>query len=371
LLKITSIETIPVCVPIRKEIAIRSGRGGSHIHSPFLLIKIHTNEGITGLGEVSCTPRWSGEDSHTAAHFIKDYFAPLLVGETFSNPDATIARISHVVAGNYFTKAAIEMALWDIAGKAAQVPVYKLLGGKARETIPTKWSISGVQPSRAAEIAEWAFQQGFRCMKVKVGIDPDEDIARVRAVRNAVGPEVKLGVDANGGWNAGVVPSMIDRLQEFGIYFVEQPVAAQEIVAMSRIRENSPVPIIADESIYTEADARNLAELKACDAFSAYIGKAGGISGARAVAEVAAKNSLGCTIGSNLELGIGSAAMLHLATAVSGINAEDFPCDIIGPFFYEDELLMNPLELTPGFARVPELPGLGIALNDKAVAKWS
>ena len=123
-MKITRIETIPVRVPIKPELAIRSGRGGSHMVSPFLLVKIHTDEGIIGLGEASCTPRWSGEDQVTAAHFIDTYFAPLLVGEAVDDIARLSAKFGSAVAGNYFTKAAIEMALWDIAGKAQDKPVW-------------------------------------------------------------------------------------------------------------------------------------------------------------------------------------------------------------------------------------------------------
>src|SRR5437868_10928774 len=135
-MKITRLETIPVRVPIKPALAIRGGRGLSHSVSPFLLVRIHTYEGIVGVGEASCTPRWSGEDQVTAAHFINTYFAPLLVGETLretADVDRLTTNYSFPVAGNYFTKAGIEMALWDLLGKSLNKPVYELLGGKARE----------------------------------------------------------------------------------------------------------------------------------------------------------------------------------------------------------------------------------------------
>src|SRR2546421_9131626 len=115
-MKITRIETIPIQVPIKPEFAIRSGRGGSHIVSPFLLVKVHTDAAIIGLGEVSCTPRCSGEDQVSAAHFIKTYLAPLMEGENPLDVDRLTAKFRLGVAGNFFTKSGIEMALWDIAG---------------------------------------------------------------------------------------------------------------------------------------------------------------------------------------------------------------------------------------------------------------
>src|SRR5438093_1168275 len=172
-MKITRIETIPIRVPLKDEFAIRSGRGGSHTVSPFLLVRVHTDAGIIGLGEASCTPRWSGEDQVTGAHLIHAYLEPLLVGEDPTQVPALTSRFRLAFAGNYFTKAAVEMALWDIAGKAAGQPIYELLGGRVREFVPTKWSVSGVEPEKAAEIARWAAGKGCEAMKVKVGLDPD------------------------------------------------------------------------------------------------------------------------------------------------------------------------------------------------------
>src|SRR6476659_5620517 len=134
-MKISRIETIPVRVPIKPALAIRGGRGLSHSVSPFLLVKVHTYEGIFGVGEASCTARWSGEDQITAAHFVNAYFAPLLVGEklTLDDIERVSARFTAAVAGNYFTKACVEMALWDIVGKALGKPVWEIAGSKGQE----------------------------------------------------------------------------------------------------------------------------------------------------------------------------------------------------------------------------------------------
>lgn len=369
---ITAIETIPIRVPIKAELAIRSGRGGAHLVSPFLLVKVHTDAGLTGIGEVSCTPRWSGEDQVSAAHFINTYFAPALIGEDPADVETVTKKFATTVAGNPFTKSGIEMALWDLRGKAEGLPVYKLLGGAVREFVPTKWSVSGVEPARAAEIARWAVGQGFTRMKVKVGIDPDSDVARVRAVRDAIGPHVKLGVDANGGWpTADVAIDTAKRLRDAAdIYFVEQPVPPGDNDALAAVRKAVGLPLIADESVYTLQDARMLARDQAADVFSIYVGKAGGIAPARAIAAFARSIGLACTIGSNLELGVGSAAMTHLAIATPGIDAETYPCDIIGPLFYEDDIVREPLPIVPGWARVNDRPGLGVELDDEKVERY-
>ena len=368
-MKITGVESIPVRVPIREHLAIRA-KGGFHSVSPFLLVRITTDEGITGLGEVSCTPRWSGEDQVTAAHFIDTILAPLVTGHDPRN----IERLSHAagraLAGHPFTKAALEMAMWDILGKAAGLPVYRLLGGPVREFVPTKWSISGLEPPRAAEIAAWAVEQGFRTMKVKVGIDPDHDVARVRAVREAIGSDVRLGVDANGAWDVSTAIRLVNKLREFDIYFVEQPVPPGDPNWLAEVRARVGIPVIADESVYTAHDALSILRAGAADTLSIYVGKAGGIGPARKIAAVAEAAMAGCTVGSNLEMGVGSAAMIHLAMATTGITADQYPCDIIGPMFYTDELLAEPLPITGGKARPHERPGLGVELDEAKVQRY-
>ena len=327
--------------------------------------------GFIGLGEVSCTPRWSGEDQFSAAHFIQTYLAPLLQNEDPSQIEALTAKLRLGVAGNFFTKAGIEMALWDLLGKSQGKPVYELLGGAVREFVPTKWSVSGVVPERAAEIARWAVQEGFAAMKVKVGIDPDGDVARVKAVRDAVGPNIKLGVDANGGWTKDTAVKTIERLYQSNIYFTEQPLSPDDDVSLPEVRKQIRIPIITDESVYTLRDAMVLARLQAADVFSIYVGKAGGIGPARKIAAFAESAGLKCTVGSNLELGIGSAAMIHLAIATRGIAAEEYPCDIIGPMFYQDDVITEPLPIPrAGQARANDHSGLGVELDDGKVEKY-
>jgi muconate cycloisomerase len=263
------------------------------------------------------------------------------------------------------------MALWDLLGKALRKPVYELLGGLVRDSVRTKWSVSGSEPERAVEIARGAIARGFTAMKVKVGLGPDADVARVRAVREAIGPNIKLGVDANGGWpTAEVAIDTIRRLcQAANIAFAEQPVPAGDHEEMAAVRRQIDVPVIADESLYLLADAQALVRTKACDVFSIYIGKAGGIGPAKTIADFAAAQAIACTIGSNLELGVGAAAQLHLAAAHAAITSDEYPCDIIGPHYYEDDILKRPLDLASGRAIPASQPGLGVELDDAKVEK--
>ena len=369
-MKIRSIETIPVSVPIQSQFVIR-GSLGLHAESPFLMLRVHTDEGIVGLGEVSCTPVWSGEDSVTAAHIISNFLEPAIKGEDPRDIERLTAKMRRAVAGHPFTKSGIEIALWDILGKSCGLPVYRLLGGAVRETIPIKMSVSGVGPDRAAEIASWAMAKGLTALKVKVGMEPESDIERVKAVRAAIGPNVRLGIDANGGWSARVAIQTIRRLSaECNIYFAEQPVAPLDLQWMVDVRSNVTVPVMADESCYTLQDAMAIARAGAADILSVYVGKGGGIGPARKITAVAEAAGLTCTVGSNLELGVASAAMAHLAAASPGIGAEDFPCDILGPLAYEHDLLAEPIVFENGAVRVPSGPGLGIELDEAMLSRY-
>jgi L-alanine-DL-glutamate epimerase-like enolase superfamily enzyme len=369
-MKILAIETIPVRVPIRPEFVIR-GSLGIHAESPFVILRVQTDEGVTGLGEVSCTPVWSGEDSVTAVHVIRDFLEPAVVGEDPRDVERLTVKMRRAIAGHLFTKAGIEIALWDILGKACGMPIFRLLGGAVRERIPIKMSVSGVGPERAAEIASWAMAKGLKALKVKVGIEPESDIERVKAVRSAIGPNTRLGIDANGGWSVrAAIPTIRRMVESCGIYFAEQPVAPLDLQWMAEVRSRVSVPVMADESCYTLQDAMAITRAGAADVLSVYIGKGGGMGPARKIAAVAEAAGLTCTVGSNLELGVASAAMAHLAAATTGIGAEEFPCDILGPLAYEHDLLAEPMEFSDGAIRVPSGPGLGIEIDEGILARY-
>jgi muconate cycloisomerase len=368
-MKITGIDTTPVNVPIDPARATVGGRG-AHTESPFLIVEVRTDEGITGLGEVSCTPLWSGEDQVTAAHFVRTVLAPLLVGEDPRDRTRLATLMARTLANNPFTRAGIEIALWDIAGKAAGVPVHQLLGGSVRDSVRTKYSVSGLEPSKAAALAAWAVEQGFTAMKVKVGIDLANDVERVRGVREAIGPDVLLGVDANGGWSPSEAVQALPRLEDLGVAFVEQPVPAGDARWLARVRQAAHVPVVADESVSTAHDALDLVAHDAADVFSVYVGMGGGIAEAAAVATVAQAGKLACTVGSNLELGIAQAAMIHLAMAHPAIRPEVVPCDIISRFFYQEDIVCEPLPVEAGIARRIDKPGLGVELDPAKVARY-
>ncbi len=320
------------------------------------------------MGEVSCTARWSGEDNVTARHLIHQYLEPALVGHDPLNIEAAVIKMRRALANHPFTKSGVELALWDILGKACQMPLYRLLGGAVREVIPLKFSISGADADKAAELARWAVEQGFKTMKVKVAM-PSGDLERVHAVRSAIGDQIRLGVDANGGWSASQAIDSLRKMTADNIYFAEQPVAPVDISWMADVRRNVSMPVMADESLYSLQDAMALARAGAADMFSIYVGKSG-LTAARKIAAVAESAGLICTIGSNMELGVASAAMIHLAAATPAIDVETIPPDILSHHFYDTNLLTEPLPVSGAEARVPQKPGLGVELDEDSLKRY-
>ena len=223
----------------------------------------------------------------------------------------------------------------------------------------------------ASAVAVWATGQGFKAMKVKVGRGGlDADIARVAAVRAAVGNDVVLGVDANGGWSRSEAIQAGRRLQKYGVAFIEQPVAAHDLVAMAEVRSRVEVPIVADESAGTAEDAAALAAANACDILSIYVGMSGGIGPARRITAVATSFGLGWTLGSNLELGVATAAHMHIAMSTLGLDYR-VPTDILSPFYYEGDVVVGPLDVRAGVAVAPDGPGLGVELDEAALERYA
>lgn len=369
-MKVTAIETIPVSVPLDPARMITSSRG-VHDRSPFSIVRVETDEGFVGLGEASCTPRWSGEDSATVARIVSTYLAPLVVGHDPRAVERLAAAMDEVIVGHHFTKAAVEMALWDIAGKSAGLPVYRLLGGPVRDRIRTKFSIAGIDPGKAAEIAGWARDQGFTAMKVKVATGTlDADLERVAAVRAEIGTDVTLGVDANGHWTRAAGALGVERLTEYAIAFVEQPLPPRDLEGMAELRRRSLIPLMADDAVGTPEDALAVVRAGAADVLSIYVGMAGGIAPARRAAGIAQTAGVGWTIGSNLELGVGLAAHIHLAASTLGLDDARVPCDIISPFYYESMLLSEPLPIEAGWVTPPEGPGLGVELDPALIERY-
>lgn len=358
-MKITSVEALPVSQIVKPNLAITSA-AGTHPESHYLFVAIKTDEDITGYGEATLSAAWSGENQGTAAHLIPHLLAPLLVSKDPLNINALTDSMDRFLIGNPFTKAALEMALLDIAGKALNLPCHMLLGGPRRvPAIHMKFSIGGFPPSEAARVARHAANLGLRSVKVKVGFDVPDDIARVEAVRKEVGANFRVAVDANSGWTESDARRAIPALERLEVNAIEQPVRRGDFAACARLRQRTSIPIMLDESVFTRGDALEAIRHDACDLISIYPGKNGGILRSMEIAKLAEAAGLQCIIGSNLELDMGTAAMLHLAAAMPSL-ATSVDHDIIGPLYYDRHYTRTPIRFADGCALVPGGPGLGV-----------
>lgn len=370
-MKIVSIDTIPITAHIDESIMISSSLGAHRI-SRYLILQIHTDEGIDGLGEATVAPRWSGETSLGTKTLIDDYLAPAIIGENPFNVERLMQKLDEAAFGNPFAKAAVEMAILDIIGKKLNTPLCDLIGGHAHDSvdeIPVKFVVAAVASEIAVRNALAMVASGFSTIKIKVGRNPQADIERVRGVREAVGPAVHLTIDANGGWTVADAVYAINRMEGLNLTLAEQPVPREDTDGLATVRRKVGVPIMADESVFTVKEALDVIRKEAADIISVYPGKNGGILKAQTISKMAEAAGIACHIGSNLELEIGSAAMAHLAVATANVRSDRYPADIIGPLYHKDSVTAQPFYVKAGIARLPEGPGLGVELDEAKVAR--
>ena len=363
-MKISHIDIIPVRVPIKADMVLRTAHG-DHTHSHYVLVKVHTDGGIVGLGEATVGPRWNGETGTSCEAVLREFLVPAVLGADPLNRTVIRQKMDEVVKLHPFAKSAIEMALWDIAGKHAGQPVYQLLGGAVRNPIPMKMVVGAFPVPQALLLAEKFLTWGVRFLKVKVGLDPRTDFERVKAIRQLAGPDIPIGIDGNGGWPLAVARRMVKELAPMALAFIEQPIPPGDPAGLAELRGLTTVPIMADESAFTLTEAWTVAAARAADIISVYPGKNGGIVAALEIAHLAKAAGLVCHMGSNLELGVATAAMIHLAAACPTIACEAYPADILGPLYHQWDVIKTPLKLGPVYAEIPEGPGLGVELDEE------
>jgi muconate cycloisomerase len=362
---ITAVHAEPITGAVHPDLAIISSLG-QHVAGQYVLVRLTDDAGRVGLGEASVTAVWSGETQSGTIALVRDVLAPLLIGADPFDTEWIGHRLDQAVFGNSFAKAAVEMALLDLQGQALGVPVYKLLGGKdaAADGIRLKFVVGAVEPELAAQRARRMVERGWRAIKVKVGRPhPQADVDRLRAVREAIGADVWLSVDANGGYTVEQAVWVAPRLEKLNVVLFEQPTRRGDHHAMAEVRHRSGIPIMADESVFTPQDALDVIRARAADVLSLYPGKHAGIRATQHIAKLAEAAGLPCTIGSNLEREVATAAMAHVTVGTANIQCEHFPGDLIGPVYYTEALTRQPLRYRADRLWVPEGPGLGIQVG--------
>jgi L-Ala-D/L-Glu epimerase len=367
-MRITHVETHAVCIPLVPAKHMITALG-DHTESPYLLVRLGTDAGIEGAGEATATPNWSGETVWGTKAIIDHVFAPLIIGCDPHDVEEIDRRMDRAARHNWFAKSAIEMACWDVQGKAAGKPVYELLGGAVRPlTVRCRFSMGAYEPERAAARAKELVAEGFDTIKVKVGTgNPLADVARVRVVRAAIGPERALTIDANCGWDVDTAIRCLHELEDCRIALDEQPTPDGDYAAIARVRRETKPPVMADDMCFDLIHAAELVRCGGCDVISVYPGKNGGIRKARQIAEFAARHKIACSIGSNLEWDVGTAAMTHLVVATPNLQVEQFPGDMLGPVYHEVRVVKNPIDIRGPLVTITNGPGLGVEVDWRVV----
>ena len=361
--RITRLTATPVNVP---RIEPLNSALGSSSHGSFGIVEVETDSDITGLGEISMI--WNGNGA-ALCPVVNDVLGPVLLGLSAFAINVAHQRMDAAVqfsrAANP-AKAAIDMALYDIIGKALSTPVYNLLGGRVRDTVPLSKSIMIASLDEMVAQARNAVAGGFAGVKVKVGTDSVHDIASVAAIRAALGPQAVIRVDANMGWHSTrQALTQLEALAPLGIHSVEQPLPADRIQDLAWLRDRSPIPIMVDESVWGPDDAARVLRAGAADIINVYVSEAGGLRNAARIFTLAEAAGIACTIGCMPELGIGTAAEMHLAVAMPELLG---PSDVSGVLYNAETLITETLPISNGRAGAPDRPGLGVTLDRARLA---
>jgi muconate cycloisomerase len=365
-MKITQVRTVPVWCPRRRAFGgvTRTALGPAAV-SDYTIVFVDTDAGITGVGEVSSVFKRRGA---LLRHDLEHGLVPAVVGEDPFRIARLVQKMDSALDGVEEAKAGIEMALWDIVGKALGTPVYNLLGGKVRDGIPLSYSVPFGEPAQMAEFARERVRAGHRTIKVKVGNEAAKDIAAVRLVREAIGPETKLRVDGNMAWpNAKHAIRMIRAMEPWDLELFEQPLPAHDLDGMAEVRRGIGVPLMADESIRSPRSAMKVIRRGAADIANVYVTEAGGLLNATRIFGMCEAAGIPCMIGSMPEFGIGTAAQIHLGVAMTNLGPDSDACGVL---YHEEDLLTRPLKIENGFSYAPDGPGLGVEIDMDVLERW-
>ena len=354
-MKITQIRLGRISVPLRTpfKTALRTVSSVEDV-----IVEIHTDCGAVGYGEAPPTGVITGDTTGAIIGAIRDHIAGHLIGRNVDEFETLLQTVQNSIVHNSSAKAAVDMALWDLYGQLYSIPVYKLMGG-ARKQITTDITISVNDPEMMVQDALRAVARGYDCLKMKVGVNPELDVARLRAVRAAVGKDITIRIDANQAWTPKQAIRILNNMQEQGleIELVEQPVKACDLEGLKFVTDHSYVPVLADESVFSPADAMTILKMGAADLINIKLMKCGGLYNALKIASAAEIYGVSCMIGCMLEAKISVNAAVHLACAKNIITK----VDLDGPVLCSEDPILGGAVFDEKQITVSDAPGLGIA----------
>ncbi len=366
-MKIEKVEVFGVAVPLVGEY---KNAYVSKAVQKSAIVRITASGGVCGLGNIDPTPGYSKEQTPEHLEVLRRKLAPLLIGMDATNVHAVLAKIEPAVKGFLDSKAAIEMACVDLAARIAGLPVHAYLGGAVKELLLFNAWIGILSPDEAAkETLAWK-NRGFRSAKIKVGGNIEADRDRVKAVREAVGPDFQLRIDANAGYDAETSIKLAKMVAPFKLQLFEQPVPDHDIAGMARVRKEANavgLPIMADESVLDHASLIRIIRADAADIVKVKVMKQGGFLNTRRMIATAEAAGIRCVVGHGFGLGVNTMAEIMLAATSSNV-IDGLEC--VGPLKTADDIVTRKLDLSSGSLALPGGSGLGVTLDDAKIEKY-
>lgn len=353
-LKITSVDIYKADIEFKEPFRIAIME---FLSAESVFIRINTNVGLYGMGEANPTSGITGETQSINLAGAVD-LAKLLLGKNPLNIEERMREINKFLIHNSTIKSAFDMALYDLLGKAVELPLYVLLGGGKR-SFWTDNTIGLAEPDYMAKKARNYKDQGFKAIKVKLGTTHDLDIERIKKVRKAIGNELPIRIDANQGWDYRTAVNVLKDLEPMGIEYCEQPIAYWDHENMRRIREQSSIGIMADESLFDHHDAFRLASMGCCDFFNIKLAKSGGINTALRINSIAEGSGIRCMVGCMTETRLGLSAAAHLVSARCNIRY----ADLDGYLFLKIDPVIGGAQYDVGEITVTDAPGHGADID--------
>lgn len=336
---------------------------------PSIIVKMTTDCGIVGYGEAVADEQVTGESWESTFHVLKSLLAPKLIGQNPMHIEKIHSLMDASIYGVPTAKAAIDIACYDVVGKALNVPIYHLLGGRYHESFPLTHVLSIASPEQMAEEAAQRVAEGYRSLKMKVGTEVEADVQRIRAVRERVGSSIGIRVDVNQGWvNSANTLQAIEKLRSCQLDWIEQPVQADDFDGMVEVKEKSTIPLMMDEGLRGFRDMRELIAKRAAHKVNIKLMKCGGIYPAMKLAHMAEMAGIDCQIGSMVESSVGSAAGFHVAFSKKIITS----VELTGPLKFAKDI--GQLVYDVPFIQLSNDPGLGVEVDEvilKDVTKFS
>ena len=360
---IETIEIYKLFIPLKEPFIISLGPINDVQN---IVVLIRTKDGCTGFGECSPFMSINGESIDTC-FIVGQYFARFLKGRDATDITGCLAAMDKIIYANNSIKSAFDIALHDINAQHLGIPIYQLLGGNNNKILKTDMTVSMDDPEKMRSDALKFKEQGFPAIKVKLGETKERDVERIKAIREAIGNEIPLRIDANQGWeNAAKAIDILNALSAFNIEHCEEPIARWRFMELHKVSAESPIPIMADESCGDEHDAERLVALNACQMFNIKLGKSSGLFKGSKIATIGAKSGMHMQVGGFMESRLGMTASAHLALSNDHIHHCDFDTPLM---FTEDPVDGGIKYLKGGVIEVPHTPGLGASIKTSYLKK--